>query len=84
MVDEWRGLAVAVSAKESAEIWHHPIYTVSLSEGGFEKVYQGTTLVHLFTLNLSSQPTRLTLTLLAGTIAQVNSTPDVRSSVGSA
>ncbi len=84
MVDEWRGLAVAVSARESAEIWHHPIYTVSLSEGGFEKVYQGTTLVHLFALNLSSQPTRLSLTLLAGTIAQVNSTPDVRSSVGSA
>ncbi len=30
-----------VSLGKSARVWTHPLWTVSLSEGGFEKVYQG-------------------------------------------
>jgi alpha-amylase len=71
MVDEWRGLAVAVWSQIPCNIWHHPIYTVSLSESGFEKVYQGTTLVHVYHVKLSSQPVTLRLTLHAGTIETV-------------
>lgn len=69
--DDWRGLGVAVVCDRPSEIWHMPIFTVSLSEGGFEKVYQGTTLVHKLALKLASQPTRVRFQLFAGTSAEV-------------
>ena len=71
MVDEWRSLAVAVTSDTPADLWQAPIFTVSLSEGGFEKVYQGTTLAHRFKLRLSSAPTRITLTVAAGPVHKV-------------
>ena len=71
LADEYRSLAVAVSADRPAEIWRLPILTVSLSEGGFEKVYQGTTLVHRFALRLTEQPTAIEFTLAAGALAKV-------------
>jgi hypothetical protein len=71
MVDAWRRLAVAVLSHKLCDIWHHPIYTVSLSEAGFEKVYQGTTLLHVYALQLSSQPVTLRLTLHAGSKERV-------------
>lgn len=40
LVDEWLGLRVDVKVKPEATWWVYPIYTVSQSEGGFEKVYQ--------------------------------------------
>lgn len=39
---------------DSDGLWMMPIYTVSQSENGFERVYQGTTLVHLWRLHLES------------------------------
>ena len=66
LVDEYRKLAVGVSSDQPAEFWHMPIFTVSLSEGGFEKVYQGTTLLHRFRLTLSPTPVELRLTLHSG------------------
>lgn len=66
MVDDWRGLAVVVRSHQAADIWHHPIQTVSLSEAGFEKVYQGTTLIHCFHLTVTPEPSILRLTLYAG------------------
>ncbi|MGB5106454.1 MAG: alpha-amylase/4-alpha-glucanotransferase domain-containing protein [Candidatus Zixiibacteriota bacterium] len=38
----------------AATIWTHPLWTVSLSEGGFEKVMQGTILLPHWKLNLGS------------------------------
>jgi alpha-amylase len=70
MVDEYRNLAVAVVSDREAELWHLPIFTVSLSEAGFERVYQGTTLVHVYRVNLSDSPVRLTLALHAGPMAR--------------
>ncbi|HUV30802.1 MAG TPA: alpha-amylase/4-alpha-glucanotransferase domain-containing protein [Acidobacteriota bacterium] len=66
MVDDYRGLAVAVGSERPAEIWHLPIFTVSLSEGGFEKVYQGTTIVHLYRVRLAAQPVQIRFSLIAG------------------
>ena len=43
-----------------------PIFTVSLSEGGFEKVYQGTTFLNVFELTLGSEPIEITFRLHAG------------------
>lgn len=73
LLDEYRKLGVAVISDRPAEIWHMPIFTVSLSEGGFEKVYQGTTLVHRFRLTLSQEPQELTFSLVAGAPEQIRS-----------
>ncbi|MCP4566321.1 MAG: DUF1926 domain-containing protein [FCB group bacterium] len=39
--DEYQQLGISIESEQSARIWRMPIYTVSLSEGGFEKVFQG-------------------------------------------
>jgi alpha-amylase/alpha-mannosidase (GH57 family) len=41
LIDEWLGIDVALSFAQPAEVWRFPIETISLSEGGFERVYQG-------------------------------------------
>lgn len=84
MVDEWRGLAVLLHSSQACDILHHPIHTVSLSEAGFEKVYQGTTLVQRYRVSLSSEPTIIRLTLCAGTREDVMRQAAEMASVGSA
>jgi hypothetical protein len=50
-----------------AEIWQVPIFTVSLSEAGFEKVYQGTSIVSIFNCNLKKgRPFEITFMLFSG------------------
>ncbi len=71
MVDEYRSLAVAVTSDRPAELWHLPILTVSLSEGGFEKGYQGTTLVLKYRLRLTDKPTTISLRVHAGQMESV-------------
>jgi len=73
LVDQYRDLAVALVSDRPCEIWHLPIYTVSLSEGGFEKVYQGTTLVNLYRVELSDDAFVINFSLHAGAIAAVSS-----------
>lgn len=41
LVDEWLGVEVKLSFNQSSRVWRFPIETVSLSEAGFERVYQG-------------------------------------------
>jgi len=67
MVDESQSIALALSSQTPCQLWRLPILTVSLSESGFEKVYQGTTFVNRFDLKVSRKPTRLKLRLSAGT-----------------
>ncbi|HUI29581.1 MAG TPA: alpha-amylase/4-alpha-glucanotransferase domain-containing protein, partial [Candidatus Acidoferrales bacterium] len=38
--DEWQGLRVTVEVDKPLTLWRFPIETVSLSESGFERVYQ--------------------------------------------
>ncbi len=40
MRDEWNGLEVQVAVDRPATFWRFPIETVSLSEAGFERIYQ--------------------------------------------
>lgn len=40
LVDEWLGIRVDLGVSKSAHVWRFPIETVSLSEGGFERLYQ--------------------------------------------
>ena len=71
MIDEYRQLAVSIESDKSGKLWHLPIFTVSLSEGGFEKVYQGTTFVNLFEVTLSNTPVTINFTLFAGSLKKL-------------
>ncbi len=41
LVSRLYDFALRVAVNQNADWWSHPLYTVSLSEGGFEKVLQG-------------------------------------------
>jgi 4-alpha-glucanotransferase len=45
VTNEWDDVRFEVTTDLQAELWHAPIETVSLSEDGFERTYQGTTLL---------------------------------------
>jgi hypothetical protein len=83
LVDEYRDLAVAISTEKEFTLWHLPIFTVSLSEAGFEKVYQGTTLVSLFRVNLGYQPFTVRFALCAGSAGRVAESLSSRARVNS-
>jgi 4-alpha-glucanotransferase len=51
-VDEWRGVTVEMTAEEAREFWIAPIETVSDSEEGFEKVYQGSQILAVWPARL--------------------------------
>jgi len=53
-IDEYRQLGIQIEADQTGRIWRMPIHTVSLSEGGFEKVFQGNCTLFLFEKALSS------------------------------
>jgi len=40
LVDEWLGIETSFMFREPAVLWRHPLETVSLSEAGFERLYQ--------------------------------------------
>ncbi len=71
VIDEYRNLAVSFGGENLSEIWQLPIFSVSLSEAGFEKVYQGTTLVNIFELELTNNPLKLEFLLFGGSISEV-------------
>ena len=41
LVDEWLGGEIGLTFEQPTTVWRFPIETVSLSEAGFERVYQG-------------------------------------------
>ena len=43
--NDYIGVEVATSVTPAAEAWHSPIETISNSEAGFERVYQGSALL---------------------------------------
>lgn len=45
LIDEWMGLEVQLVPQRCDAIWRFPIETVSLSEAGFERIYQGAVIV---------------------------------------
>ncbi|MDI6759208.1 MAG: DUF1926 domain-containing protein [Candidatus Brocadiaceae bacterium] len=52
LVDEHLGLRVSLGWDKEAELWLMPLMTVSQSESGFEKVYQGSTVLPLWQLSM--------------------------------
>ena len=58
-------LAASLSAEPTARLWHFPVETVSLSEGGLERVYQATCLMPAWSLEpgLREKTFRISLSL---------------------
>ena len=54
VVDEWQGLSVTLTAPHAQEFWITPIETVSESEEGFERIYQGSQIVAVWPVDLAS------------------------------
>lgn len=54
LVDEWAGATLGVRCTPGATLWHYPIETVSNSEAGYERTYQGTAFVLVWDWDLTS------------------------------
>ena len=54
LIDTFTGVKVNIELKEAARLWRYPIETVSLSESGFEKIFQGSSLLFLFPVDTHS------------------------------
>jgi hypothetical protein len=54
LVDEWQNVAATVEAPSAAQFWIAPIETVSESELGFERVYQGSQILALWPVVIAS------------------------------
>jgi alpha-amylase len=52
LVDEWNKMEVILKADKSCSLWRFPIETVSLSESGFERIFQGSCLFLYWPLDL--------------------------------
>jgi hypothetical protein len=57
MVDEWQKVAVTIAAPDAREFWVAPIETVSESEEGFERVYQGSQILAVWPVELAAGAT---------------------------
>jgi hypothetical protein len=57
MEDGWQHVRIALNAPGSEQYWIAPIETVSESEEGFERVYQGSQILAVWYPGLSGQTT---------------------------
>jgi len=57
VVDEWQNIAVTIEAPCAQELWITPIETISESEEGFERVYQGSQILAVWPLELLAAKT---------------------------
>lgn len=64
LVDEWLGLETEFALQHPATLWRCPIETVSLSEAGFERLYQSSMIVPHWKIRLEKEfKTRITQTV---------------------
>lgn len=54
VVNEWDHFVAALSFEEKVSVWRYPVFTVSMSESGLEKVYQSSVVTPHWPLNLAS------------------------------
>ena len=54
VVDEWQKTSVQISAGGARDFWISPIETVSESEDGFERIYQGSQIVAVWPVELQT------------------------------
>lgn len=55
LVDEWQGVQITIGADPQAAWWIAPIETVSQSESGFERVYQGSAILAVWKPSLAEE-----------------------------
>ncbi len=55
LVDEWNKMKAVLRTDKSCNLWRFPIESVSLSESGFEKIFQGSCLLLYWPLELESE-----------------------------
>ena len=66
LVNRANGFALAIVPSWPVDVWRFPLETVSNSEGGFERTYQGSVVVPRFAIRLvAGQPLELSLELTA-------------------
>ena len=53
LVDEWQGVAISFVAPEAQAFWVSPIETISESEEGFERVYQGSQILAVWPFEIA-------------------------------
>lgn len=53
--DEWRKIDIRLHLDKAADIWRFPIETISLSEGGFERVYQSSVVMPNWKISLENE-----------------------------
>jgi len=54
LIDEWNEIEVFLKVDKKCNFWRVPIETVSLSESGFEKIFQGSCLLFYWPLELET------------------------------
>jgi alpha-amylase len=54
IVDEWQNVAATIEAPAASQLWVAPIETVSESEMGFERVYQGSQILILWPVEIAT------------------------------
>jgi len=52
LIDEWNRIEVTIKTNRSSNLWRFPIETVSLSESGFERIFQGSCMLLYWPLDL--------------------------------
>ena len=55
LIDEWKKIKVVLKINRVVDFFVYPIETISLSEAGFERVYQASAIVPTFNLKLSTK-----------------------------
>ncbi len=54
VVDEWQKTGATIAARDAHQFWVAPIETVSESEDGFERIYQGSKIVAVWPVEIPS------------------------------
>ena len=54
LVDEWNKMEVVLKTDKRCHLWRFPIETVSLSESGFERIFQGSCLLFYWPLDFET------------------------------
>lgn len=49
-----RGFEVGIESGQTGDLWRFPLEPVTMSEAGYERIHQGTVLLHLFDLDLAA------------------------------
>lgn len=57
LVDQWQDVSATIEALRASRFWISPIETVSESEEGFERVYQGSQILAVWTAELEPRAT---------------------------